>query len=70
VRPLGRPPPIRSSRPRTPLLVRAADQASSLGASAEAAGYLEAAASLEANTDAAAELWHRAAEVREASLVG
>jgi class 3 adenylate cyclase len=53
-----------------PLLVRAAEQASSLGASAEAAGYLEAAASLEMDSDAAADLWHRAAEVRGTALVG
>jgi len=53
-----------------PLLVRAAEQASSLGASAEAAGYLETAASLESDSDAAAELWHRAAEVRGTALVG
>jgi len=53
-----------------PLLVRAADQALSLGAPAEAAAYLETAAGLEADADAAAQLWRRAAETRGAAPVG
>jgi len=53
-----------------PLLIRAAEQAGSVGASAEAAGYFETAASLETDAAAAVELWHRAAEARGTALVG
>ena len=53
-----------------PLLLRAAEQAESVGASAEAAGYIETAAALERDTEAAARLWHRAAETRGTALVG
>jgi hypothetical protein len=53
-----------------PLLLRAADQAESLGASAEAAGYLETAAALEPDAAAAAALWQRARETRSTALVG
>jgi adenylate cyclase len=52
-----------------PLLVQAADLASSVGASAEAAGYLESAASLEPDEATAADLATRAAELRGATPV-
>jgi class 3 adenylate cyclase len=52
-----------------PLLIKAAEQAVSLAAPTEAAGYLETAAGLEADPDVAAELWRRAAEARGVSLV-
>ena len=52
-----------------PLLRRAADQAASLGAYAEAAGYLETAAGLELDAEAAAELRRQAGEIWESALV-
>jgi len=52
-----------------PLLRRAAEQAASLGAYAEAAGYLETAAGLEPDAGAAAELWRQAGGVRGTELV-
>ncbi len=53
-----------------PLLIRAAEQASSLGASAEAAGFLETAASLERDPEAAARLRRGAIEARGPAFVG
>jgi predicted ATPase len=52
-----------------PLLRRAADQAASLGAYAEAAGYLDTAAGLELDAEAATELRRQAGEIRESALV-
>jgi adenylate cyclase len=52
-----------------PLLLQAAELAGSVGASAEAAGYLESAATLESDQQAAAELARRAAELRGATPV-
>lgn len=52
-----------------PLLRRAAEQAAGVGAYAEAAGYLETAAGLERDGEAAAELWRQAGEVRGTALV-
>jgi class 3 adenylate cyclase len=53
-----------------PLLLRSAEQAMSLGASAEAAAYLETAASLEPDPEAAARLWERAGVARGTALAG
>ncbi len=52
-----------------PLLRRAAEQAASLGAHAEAAGYLETAAGLERDANASAQLSRQAADVRGTTLV-
>src|SRR5262249_61496848 len=53
------------ARRAIPLLLRAADQAITLGAPTEAAGYLENAAALETDAAAAAALRRRATEARE-----
>jgi predicted ATPase len=58
------------ARRAIPLLLRAADQAITLGAATEAAGYLETAASLESDPAAAGALRRRATEAREMALVG
>ena len=51
-----------------PLLIRAAESAMGLGARAEAAGYLEMAAELEADRPAGEELRQRAVAIRESSF--
>jgi predicted ATPase len=56
------------ARRAIPLLLRAADQAITLGAPTEAAGYLENAATLETDGAAAAALRRRATEAREMAL--
>jgi adenylate cyclase len=56
------------SRRAIPLLLRAADQAITLGAPTEAAGYLDKAASLESDPVAAGALRRRATEAREMAL--
>jgi hypothetical protein len=51
------------------LLLRAADQAIHLGAPTEGAGYLETAAALETDPEAAASYRERAAQARGIALV-